>query len=328
MRARRAWAVPLVPLYWAGLRTHDGLRSAGLLPTRRLARPVISVGSLSAGGAGKTPAVIALARLLHANVHAVDVLSRGYSRRFSGVERVDPAARDAASRFGDEPVLIADSAGVPVWVGANRYAAGTAAEQASSPGFHLLDDGFQHRALARTVDLVLVTAEDLADSLLPAGNRREPLYALGRADIVVLREDESAVVNAGIRRYIRQGTPVVYLRRTLQLPSVSDATVLAFCGIARPQGFLQMLRSCGLRVIDSAAYPDHHRYTAREMHELVRRLQSSAAHAFVTTEKDAVKITPELRAILEEAAPMQVARLHVEFTDPAALLDELEARCR
>jgi len=328
MSARRAWALPLVPLYWAGLRAKDGLRSAGLLPTRRLARPVLSVGSLSAGGAGKTPAVIALARLLRANGHTVDVLSRGYGRQSNAIARVDPAAPDAASRFGDEPVLIADAAAVPVWVDGSRYAAGLAAEQASSSGLHLLDDGFQHRALARTVDLVLVTADDLADSLLPAGSRREPLSALGRAGIVVLREEESAAVVPVIRPYLQPGTQIFLLRRTLQVPDASGDSVLAFCGIARPQGFLEVLPSCGLCVIDSVSYPDHHRYTAREMHELVRRLQSSAAHAFVTTEKDAVKITPELRAILAAAAPIHVARLHVEFTDPAALLAELEARCR
>ena len=328
MSARRPWALPLVPLYWVGLRVKDGLRSAGLLPIRRLARPVLSVGSLSAGGAGKTPAVIALARLLQANGHAVDVLSRGYGGQSSAVVRVDPAAPEAAAWFGDEPVLIGDSAGVPVWVGSDRYAAGVAAEQACSPWLHLLDDGFQHRALARTVDLVLVTAEDLADSLLPAGNRREPLSALGRADIVVLREEESAAVVPVIRPYLQPGTQTFLLRRTLQFPDAAGGSVLAFCGIARPQGFLQMLPSCGLRVIDSVSYPDHHRYTVRELDGLVRRLQSSAAHAFVTTEKDAVKITPELRAILEAAAPMHVARLHVEFTDPAALMAELEARCR
>lgn len=328
MSTRRPWALPLVPLYSAGLRVKDGLRSAGLLSMRRLARPVLSIGSLSAGGAGKTPTVIALARLLQSHGHSVDVLTRGYGRQLGQVARVDPTAPVAADRFGDEPVLIAGSAEVPVWVGSSRYDAGRAAEQASSPGLHLLDDGFQHRALARAVDLVLITADDLYDPLLPAGNRREPLTALRRADIVLLREEERDAVEPGVRPYLQPGTPVFYLRRTLRTPCPSGAGVLAFSGLARPQGFVDMLQACGLRVIDSVAYPDHHRYTAREMHELLRRLQSSAAHTFLTTEKDAVKITPELRAILEAEAPLHVAELRVDFTEPAALLAELEARCR
>ena len=122
------WAWPLVPIYAAGLMVRDGLRRMGLLRVRRLAWPVISVGSLSAGGAGKTPVVIALAELLRARGWDVDVLSRGYGREGYGVERVDLDAADAARRFGDEPVVIAQRAGVPVWVGAKRSAAGEAAE--------------------------------------------------------------------------------------------------------------------------------------------------------------------------------------------------------
>src|ERR1039457_995570 len=109
---------------------------------------------------------------------AVDVLSRGYGREGRGVERVNPAADRAARRFGDEPVLLAQRLGVPVWVGAERFAAGMAAEASvdssdGTRGVHLLDDGFQHRGLARALDAVLVTAEDLDDVLLPAGDLRE-----------------------------------------------------------------------------------------------------------------------------------------------------------
>jgi tetraacyldisaccharide 4'-kinase len=114
----------------------------------------------------------------------------------------------------------------------------------------------------------------------------------------------------------------------LHVPPHPRSPMLAFSGIARPHRFRQMLQSCGLRVIDCFEYPDHHRYTAGDMRSLVQRLGSSAAQAFITTEKDAVKITPELRATLESAAPMLVAQLRVEFTDPASLLAELEARCR
>lgn len=129
MKARRWWAWPLVPLYAIGLAVTDALRRLGLLRARRLEWPVVSVGSLSAGGAGKTPVVIALAELLKERGWCVDVLSRGYGRSGSGVELVEASVEGAAGRFGDEPVLIARRAGVPVWVGADRFAAGVAAER-------------------------------------------------------------------------------------------------------------------------------------------------------------------------------------------------------
>src|SRR6202789_4036869 len=180
MSARRPWARPLVPLYAAALGIKDHLRRAGVLRVRALKWPVVSVGSLSAGGAGKTPAVIALAQLLRDGGWRVGVLSRGYGREGWGMEQVEPDLDYAARRFGDEPVLIAEQTGVPVWVGADRYVAGKRAEEqteGSVRGVHLLDDGFQHRQLARNVDIVLVTSEDLEDTLLPAGNLREGLSA-------------------------------------------------------------------------------------------------------------------------------------------------------
>ena len=171
-----------MPLYAAGLAAKDGLRAAGALRVSKLKWPVVSIGSLSAGGAGKTPVVIALADLLRPRGWNVDVLSRGYGRKESGVARVTADSADAAIRFGDEPVLIARHARVPVWVGDERFAAGTAAEAASPQqqrGVHLLDDGFQHWQLARTVDIVLVTADDLDDALLPGG--QSPRAASGSA---------------------------------------------------------------------------------------------------------------------------------------------------
>lgn len=185
MSTRRPWARPLVPVYAAVLRAKEALRRAGVPRTRRLQWPVVSVGSLSAGGAGKTPVVIALATLLEESGWPVDVLTRGYGRSGRGVASVRPTLDDAAQRFGDEPVLIAQRTGVPVWVGADRFAAGERAEASgikTPRRVHLLDDGFQHRQLARTIDVVVLTAEDLDDMLLPAGNLREGLAALQRAD--------------------------------------------------------------------------------------------------------------------------------------------------
>jgi tetraacyldisaccharide 4'-kinase len=198
---------------------------------------------------------------------------------------------------------------------------------------HLLDDGFQHRQLGRNVDIVLVTAEDLDEALLPSGNRREPLAALRRADAVVLREEERERIEARVRKRMREGAAMWTVRRTLDLPGATDMLssnggLIAFCGIARPENFVDTLRTGGARVVDSIAFPDHHRYTAENMQQLTQSLRVHGGGAFITTEKDAVKLTPRLRAQLEAAAPVLVARLQAVFLDPQEVARELEARLR
>jgi tetraacyldisaccharide 4'-kinase len=280
--------------------------------------------------------VIALAELLRERGWSVDVMSRGYGRSGSGVERVDPQAQDGAARFGDEPVLLSQRLGVLVWVGADRFAAGVAAEASGGAmgvarGVHLLDDGFQHRGLARAVDVVLVTAEDMEDALLPAGNLRETLRALRRAAVVVVREEERRRVLPRIAGLLRSGAAVWSVRRTVEVPEIehgvdSGRKMVAFCAIARPEGFVAMLKGTGLDVVDWIAFPDHYRYTGEDMRRLTESLRASGARAFVTTEKDAVKIDAPMRAQLEGAAPLLVARLRVEFVDADAVVRDLEGR--
>ncbi len=304
--------LPLVPLYRAGLAVKNAALDAGWLRQRRLTWPVVSVGSLSAGGAGKTPVAMLLAELLRER--GVDVLSRGYGRESKAVERVDPAG-DAA-RFGDEPLEMA-RAGIEVWVGADRYAAGLLAEAGRPAGVHLLDDGFQHRRLARDLDVVLLTRRDVADGLLPAGNLREPLSALGRADVVVLREDEAEEL-AGLGAL--KGKEIWVIRR--RLVAVPDAArLVAFCGIARPEGFFAMVGGGADRV----AFADHHSYTEADIQGLVARARACGAEGFVTTAKDGVKLTAAMRARLESVGRVEVARLRVELVDEAAARWRLEA---
>ena len=350
MRARRWWGWPLVPIYAAGLAVRevvlnakDGLRRIGLLQTRRLQWPVISVGSLSAGGAGKTPVVIALAELLKAQGWYVDVLSRGYGRKGRGVEQVVLSAANAAARFGDEPVMIAQRAEVPVWVGTERFAAGVAAESAASKReadssaalrndkkhVHLLDDGFQHRGLARSVDVALVTEADLDDALLPAGNRREPLAALRRADVVVLREQELERVEGRVRRLIRSGVLLWSVRRDLLLsPDEAGARPMAFCAIARPEEFWEMLEEAGCKLADKLTFADHHAYSMDDMVRMVARAKNCGASGFLTTAKDAVKLDGAMLERLGEVGPVYLAGLQARFVDEAVVLRELEARCR
>lgn len=334
MNPRRPWARPLVPVYAAVLAMKDALRRAGFLRTRRLRWPVISVGSLSAGGAGKTPVVIALAKLLREMGHHVDVLTRGYGREGHGVEQVQPKMDRAAQRFGDEPVLIAQQASTPVWVGADRFVVGESAEAAAGDapyGIHLLDDGFQHSRLARTMDIVLVTTEDLDDALLPAGNLREGVSALQRADVLVVREDEFGVVGKRAWRLVREGAQMWTVRRTLLFPAPlfvfgAGLRPVAFCAIARPEGFAAMLQDAGCGIAETVAFGDHHRYSMADIERVVEVAKGLNGSGFVTTEKDAVKLTPAMRERLEQVGPLMVVSLQAEFADAQAVKRAIEAK--
>jgi tetraacyldisaccharide 4'-kinase len=311
---RRPLLLPLVPLYGAALRW----KARFAAEPRRLVQPVISVGSLSAGGAGKTPVVAALAELLVRDGFAVDVLSRGYGRTSDAVARVDVAGE--ATEFGDEPLLLARRTGVPVYVGARRYEAGLAAEKDAVAGsrlVHLLDDGFQHRRLARDLDVVLLTAEDAEDCLLPAGNLREPFGRLRGADVVVLRAEDEAGLRPVVRRLAAEPEVWVVERR---LECEARGRPLAFCGIARAEGFFSMLRGIGIEAAGTAAFGDHHAYRERDVSRLLDEARAAKADGFVTTEKDEVKISEAMRARLETVGPMAVARLTVSFQDEAAVL--------
>jgi len=351
MSARRPWAWPLVPVYRAVLAVKDALRGE----PKQLQWPVVSVGSLSAGGAGKTPVVIALAQMLKARGWSVDVLSRGYGRNGSGMDLVEGAD---TVRFGDEPVLIAQRAEVPVWVGADRFEAGVKAEsqtaeiadgakyggpsraaqhdgeKLTSPSqnyVHLLDDGLQHRQLARAVDVVLVTAQDLDDALLPAGNLREPLTALHSADFVAVREEEIESIVKRLKPLLREGTLIWTVRRKLRFPAplfVFSAGLrpVAFCAIARPEGFAAMLKEAGCGIVDTIFFRDHHAYDMVDIARVLELAKELKATGFVTTEKDAVKLTAAMRERLETLGSVMVAALDVEFVFPERVARELVAR--
>ena len=314
---RRPLLLPLNPVYATGLLAKNALIGAGVLKAKRLRWPVISIGSLSAGGAGKTPVVIMLAKLLAGRGFAVDVLSRGYGRVLNDTLKVE-LAKDTLdpARFGDEPVEMAQ-AGLSVYVAPDRFAAGALAESRGGAGVHLLDDGFQHRKLARDLDIVLVTRQDVEDWLLPAGNLREPFSALRRAQIVVVREGEQLEAIAA-----RFGAAVWTIRRRLALPSHRPGRPLAFCGIARPDGFFAMLKEAGCPVVGREAFGDHHAYEDGDFAKLLQVARNSHADGFITTAKDAVKVD---LARLAAVGPVSVAGLEVELLDAERALTPLLA---
>jgi tetraacyldisaccharide 4'-kinase len=305
---------PLSAIYGAVVRTRNALYDQKLFRSQRLQGSVISVGNISTGGSGKTPFVILLGELLKARGIPFDVLSRGYGRNTRGVLLVDPGG--LPQDFGDEPLLIARRLQVPVVVGEDRYEAGRFAESRFGAQLHLLDDGFQHRGLARDFDIVLITPEDARDRLLPAGRLREPLRSLQRADAVVLTSGaspESFPVAGKMVWRVRRGIV------TQNLAQPVPARPIVFCGIARPQNFLLQLRAAGIDPIAEAFYRDHHAYTEKDVRDLLDLRQRSEAGGFVTTEKDAVN----LGGYLDSLAPLAVIPVKMELADAANAVDTM-----
>lgn len=282
------------------------------LRARRLEAPVISIGNLSTGGSGKTPFVILLGQLLAERGIKFDVLSRGYGRQSRGVLAVDPTG--SPQLYGDEPLLIARRLDVPVVVGEGRFEAGKLAESRFEPQMHLLDDGFQHRGLARDFDIVLLTPDDARDRLLPAGRLREPLVSLRRADAAVL------VSGAKPESFPLQGKLVWRARRGLVLPSSPGIRrPVVFCGIARPQYFLSQLRAAGIDPVAEAFFRDHHAYTEKDVQDLIELRKRSEADGFVTTEKDAINLGHRLEVL----KPIEIATVKMELADAANAVDTM-----
>ncbi len=332
---------PLTGLYGAGIALRNTLFDRGVLPALRLERPVVSVGNLSAGGSGKTPFVIALGELLKERGIRFDVLSRGYRRKTRGVRVVDP--NGSASDFGDEPLLIARKLGVPVVVGESRYEAGQLAERKFPTQLHLLDDGFQHRSLARDFDIVLMAPGDFEDRLLPSGRLREPISSLRRADAIVLQQGLAAehsglhekpiwrmtreihITGSDLTSFFREGTASAVPQAPAQSAGFSlgaPASPVVFCGLARPEQFFAQVRAAGVTPTAQVIFRDHHAYDKGDIQRLLTMRRERGAGGFLTTEKDFINLGP-LRADLE---PFAVAALKLTLDRPAELVDTILAR--
>jgi tetraacyldisaccharide 4'-kinase len=299
---------PFSTIYGAVVQTKNSLYDRGVLKSHRLSAPVISIGNLSVGGSGKTPFVILLGELLKQRGILFDVLSRGYGRKTRGLLAVDPngSPRD----FGDEPLLIAQRLGCPVIVGESRYEAGLFAEKKFGPQLHVLDDGFQHRSLARDFDVVLITPEDVQDQLLPSGHLREQLSSLRRADAVVLAGDIQPC-DLTLPRHVWR------IKRGVDISGAPERPVV-FCGIAKPRKFVEQIRAAGVHPAAEKFYRDHQAYTSSDISELRNLRDRKHAGGFITTEKDAINLGP----MLSELGHVAVAQVVMEL-DPADALDTI-----
>jgi tetraacyldisaccharide 4'-kinase len=303
---------PLGPLYGGLMRLRATAYRRGWLPSLRLPVPVISIGNLTMGGTGKTPMVIQVVRELQAMGRQPVVVSRGYGGEArEPINLVSDGERirlDAASA-GDEPRLLAESLpGVPVVTGVRRVLAAQYAVEQLGAEVIVLDDGFQHLALRRDLDLVLFKGPDFLGNgrLFPGGDLREPLAALARASAFVLVATEDNQDSSGggeFRDYLDSvfpGRPVISAayRPGFLLPVNARAlaqgdkvgSFFAFCGLARPESFRGAL--AGLPGVPSGfqAFPDHHPYGAADLAELVSQAGRQGAGTLVTTAKDLVKL--------------------------------------
>lgn len=312
---------PLAPLYSLAMRARAALYGRGVLAHHRLAVPVVSVGNLTLGGTGKTPMVLHLARLLAGCGRRPAVVSRGYGGRAKGPVNVvsdGQALLLPAALAGDEPRLLAENlAGVPVLTGARRALVGQAAIATLGADLIVLDDGFQHLALHRDLDLVLFNAGGLLGNgrVFPGGPLREPFSALGRAHaFVITGVDETTSARAtafqGILRRAFPDRPVFsagyraegIMRLNAAGPTLSrpreTARLFAFCGLARPDTFRHSLAREGISAGGFAAFPDHHRYTPQDLAKLEQQALAAGANGLITTEKDAVKLTGAIRGLM------------------------------
>ncbi len=295
---------PFAVAYGAAVGARNALYDLGWLPSAHVPARVISVGNLTVGGTGKTPAALWLADRLVARGLRAGIVARGYRKRRPGVVvvGVDGEALVAPEEGGDEAVMLARRFAGPVVTGERRAEAAAAAVAQFALDVVVLDDGFQHRALRRDADLVLMSDDPAAGRLLPAGSRREPLASLARARAVLAVGDGVPPTPAALPRFAArvEATALVDATaegwRTAPLAGLDGARVVAVSGVARPERFVALLARCGAKVRRHIAFPDHHTYASVDVAALVA---ASAEGLLVTTEKDLVKLAeiPGLRAL-------------------------------
>jgi tetraacyldisaccharide 4'-kinase len=235
---------------------------------------------------------------------------------------VDPQGN--ASSFGDEPLLTARRLGAPVIVGESRYQAGRMAEERFDTQLHILDDGFQHRSLARNFDIVLLLEQDLEDKLLPFGRLREPLSSLRRADAIVIPYGLSLEVGQWkLKPEDRKaGEKLVYsMKREFSVAAVPRAPI-AFCGIARPQQFFAAARAAGITAAAELSFRDHHGYTEADVQGLLAKRADLNAGGFLTTEKDAIN----LGAWHRHLEPLAIASLRLTIDRSDDMVGAILAR--
>ncbi|HWF38882.1 MAG TPA: tetraacyldisaccharide 4'-kinase [Candidatus Acidoferrales bacterium] len=351
MKLRDAILWPLSLPYEMVTRLHARAYRSGFFPQRKLDAFVISVGNLTVGGTGKTPMVLWIAEHLVAEGKSVGILTRGYRGKPSSANattadggadldttRDESTTSDSTSddSTSDEVRLLKSRLGgsVAFGVGPDRFANGANLVVRGVKCF-VLDDGFQHRRLARDVDIVLIDATDPfgGGHLLPAGRLREPRSALGRAGIIVItRGGHAPAVEAAIRQDSK--APIFYARPQLEsvrrlhdrsavdLANLRSQKLFAFCGIGNPRAFLVDLREWGFQIAGHKFFPDHHRYTRADALAIESEARNAGAAALVCTEKDLFN----LRDVPSNSLPVYFCRISFQIDRPDAFWAAIKSK--
>ena len=315
----------LIPFSWIFslvVNCRNGLYDLGWWRPKRLPGQVISVGNITVGGAGKTPHVVYIAKLLHQQGVRVAILASGYRSRAKRRDQVIVVSESTpVNRCGDEPSMVVQqlsttltTGDVPVLVCRNRYRAGLVAVRQFQSQVLILDDGFQHRQLARDLDIVVLNnlsaSRSRSNWLLPAGPLREPLSQLRRAGAIINRSKQLNTLSGQIQSdFISieelSGKPVFtsYYRpirlypihqpsQTVALDQIQHQRIFAFCGIGNPASFGEMLKNQQPDDLQVMAFADHHQYSKSDLSRIQSEASRFGADMILTTEKDRPKVTP------------------------------------
>jgi tetraacyldisaccharide 4'-kinase len=309
---------PLSRLYARFIAWREARYANGSLKTKRLKATVVSVGNLTVGGTGKTPMVLWLATKFLSDGKRVAILSRGYR----GSNQTSDEIQLLRQRLGDR---------VKFGIGPNRYQSGSRLETENEIDVFILDDGFQHRQLARDLDIVMLDgSRKLRDEwLLPAGLLREPIAAVRRADLlIVTRKFDRLAMEARDSR----GLPLFYAQtrllgfcrlgstnEPLYLSEIGAGPLFAFCGIGNPDAFFSDLDRWNIPSVGRTTFPDHHKYSGRDIGRLENQAVMLRATGLVTTEKDAQNIPPSTFRM-----PVWVAVIDLVFTAERELVAAID----
>lgn len=304
--------------YGLAVRTKNWLYDRRILKSRRLRGKVISVGNLTVGGTGKTPMVIWLAEMFLAQGKRVAILTRGYR----GTDGTSDEVELMKKRLGER---------VRFGVGADRYANGAKLETEQPVDIVLLDDGFQHRQLARDVNVLMLDGSKKLKNLwlLPAGELREPVSSCNRADmIVVTRKFERPQIEARdscqyqlyYAQTLLQGIRSLEQKDLKYLSEIDSRPFFAFCGIGNPQSFLKDLKRWNANVVGQSIFRDHHRYSQADVDRIQEAAIRAGARGIITTEKDA----QNLKSVSFRHLPAYVCVIDLSFTNESELTSCLD----
>ncbi|HCV43273.1 MAG TPA: tetraacyldisaccharide 4'-kinase [Bacteroidetes bacterium] len=340
--------LPFSWLYGFGILCRNMAFDLGLLKSTSVGVPVISVGNMTMGGTGKTPLVEYIVGVCLAKGRRVAVVSRGYKRGSSGVLVVSDGERVLANvdKGGDEPVQIARKyPKAIVVVGERRVEAARKAVGEMNANVIVLDDGFQHRYLRRDLDIVVVDARKnlYRTRMIPAGERREPMGSIKRAQLVAFSRADAVKEGGGWERWLSnqyRGPKINYqykLDRIVQIGSdmgfvardLKGKKMMLFSGIGDHQDFVRQMGSAGMEVVGNARFPDHHAYTEADLKWMLSRVVQTGADGLLTTEKDYIRLSGNASLLnrLTGGSQLYYARIVVEIVNGQGILDALIERC-